>query len=422
VTVALVAAAALDDHVLVLFEYDVALVEEVEDGDGRELGRGAAGLGHLARVHQVHQGLDDRVVGRVHVGVEREVALAAAVISVVAVGRDYPVLPLEVAEAHVERLYLAGARVVLDLGVGVGVAGPVVEGRDLGLLLALGLALLAHLPLAQARALEEADHERLLVSGAPEADEADLLGPHLVDAALGRVDREVDAPVRPGLGQPALEGRANVQGDPALAAAARVHRVQVLELALPVREPQHPVGREGEGAPVARGPHPLEAPIEPELRPDEPRLLGRLRHVEPEPLAALVSDARHVLAPRGEAHYHVALVDGPEVLAAELGPRARALLQRALVDVQEELGRGAAHLGPPGRRPLRQPQQAQDLVLDLPALPLPDDVVHEGLVAAVVHVEAARALCQCRGRRRRRQRQHQQQRQQRPRRRRHGGG
>ena len=83
---------ALDDHVLVLFEYDVAALVKVEHGDGGERGGGAAGLGHLARVHEVHQGLDDGVVGGVHVGAKGEGALPVAVLGLVALGGDDPVL------------------------------------------------------------------------------------------------------------------------------------------------------------------------------------------------------------------------------------------------------------------------------------------------------------------------------------------
>ena len=41
-------------HVLVLLEDDVGVVVEVEHRDGMQLGRCAAGLGHVIRVHEVH--------------------------------------------------------------------------------------------------------------------------------------------------------------------------------------------------------------------------------------------------------------------------------------------------------------------------------------------------------------------------------
>lgn len=65
-----VAAAGFDHHVLVALEDDVRVVVEVEYHDGREARGGAAGLGRLRGVHQVHQGLDDGMVGRV--AVQRE--------------------------------------------------------------------------------------------------------------------------------------------------------------------------------------------------------------------------------------------------------------------------------------------------------------------------------------------------------------
>lgn len=86
------ATAALHDHVFVLLQYNVAFVEEIQHWDRRELGRGAARLWYLTRADQVHQGLDDRVIGRVHMGVQREIALAAAIICVVSVRCYDPVL------------------------------------------------------------------------------------------------------------------------------------------------------------------------------------------------------------------------------------------------------------------------------------------------------------------------------------------
>ena len=49
-----VAATRPDHHVLVLLEDDVGVVVEVEHGDGVELGRSAARLGNVLRVHQVN--------------------------------------------------------------------------------------------------------------------------------------------------------------------------------------------------------------------------------------------------------------------------------------------------------------------------------------------------------------------------------
>lgn len=49
----LVAAAGPDHHVPVLLQDDVGAVVEVEDGNGVELSRGAARLGHRLRVDEV---------------------------------------------------------------------------------------------------------------------------------------------------------------------------------------------------------------------------------------------------------------------------------------------------------------------------------------------------------------------------------
>lgn len=91
-----------DLHVPVLLQDDVGVVVEVHDGDGAELGGGAAGFGRRVLAHEVDERLDDGVVGGVHLGVEREGALALAVEGRVTVGRYDPVLPLEVLEGHVQ--------------------------------------------------------------------------------------------------------------------------------------------------------------------------------------------------------------------------------------------------------------------------------------------------------------------------------
>jgi len=117
-----VAAAGVDDHVVVLLEDDVErlVVEEQQDARGAR-GR-AAGARHAGRVHDVEQRLHDRVVGGVLRRRQREGALARAVERVVAARRDDPALngspfqppasprpapvahvPVQRAEAHVER-------------------------------------------------------------------------------------------------------------------------------------------------------------------------------------------------------------------------------------------------------------------------------------------------------------------------------
>lgn len=49
-----VAATGSHHHVLVLLEDDVGVVVKVEDGNGVQLGRRTAGLGHVLWVHEVH--------------------------------------------------------------------------------------------------------------------------------------------------------------------------------------------------------------------------------------------------------------------------------------------------------------------------------------------------------------------------------
>lgn len=51
-----VATTGPDHHVLVLLQDDVGVVVKVEHGDGVQLGGGAAGLGHVLRVHEVDLG------------------------------------------------------------------------------------------------------------------------------------------------------------------------------------------------------------------------------------------------------------------------------------------------------------------------------------------------------------------------------
>lgn len=119
------------------------------------------------------------------------------------------------------------------------------------------------------------------------------------------------------------------------------------------------------------------------------------------------------LTPRHESHNDVTLVNGLQVLPSEaeivlpLLARTRGqqrksvvllILKSVAVDVEEELGRRFVD-GPPagvavmvvvlGRRPVRQSQEAEQLLLDLLLLALAREPLHHGLVHAVVHVDAA---------------------------------
>jgi len=87
---------ALHHHVLILLQNHVGALVKVEDGDAAELGGSAARLRHVEGRHQVDEGLDDGVVGGVHVRVQGEGALAVAVEGGVPVRGDDPVLPAQV--------------------------------------------------------------------------------------------------------------------------------------------------------------------------------------------------------------------------------------------------------------------------------------------------------------------------------------
>lgn len=193
-------ATALDNHVLVLLEDDVGLVVEIEYRNRSQLCRCAAGLWYLTRIHQVHQGLYDGVIRGVHVRVQRKVAFPAAVVGVETLGSNYPVLPGQILEAHVQGLNSASLSAVLNLGIDVGIEAPVEVTQEVGRLLALafGFALAPGVRgrdrgrlLPDPRAFEEADHEGLLVGLALESHNSDVLGLHLVDVSISRVNRQV---------------------------------------------------------------------------------------------------------------------------------------------------------------------------------------------------------------------------------------
>ena len=95
-------AARLDHHVFVFLENDIRTLVKIQDGDSTELGGGATRLGHVVGSHEMDEGLDNGVVGGVHVSVEREGALPVAVVSGVTVRSDDPVLPTQVFETHVQ--------------------------------------------------------------------------------------------------------------------------------------------------------------------------------------------------------------------------------------------------------------------------------------------------------------------------------
>lgn len=97
-----VAATGSDHHVAVLAQDDVVAAVIVEHRGGTQLGRGAARLGDHVWLHQVHQGLQDGMVGGIHAGVQWKGALPLTVVSRVALRGDDPVQPAKVLEADVE--------------------------------------------------------------------------------------------------------------------------------------------------------------------------------------------------------------------------------------------------------------------------------------------------------------------------------
>ncbi|CAN8020861.1 unnamed protein product, partial [Ixodes persulcatus] len=103
-----VAAASIDDHARQHAVDDVVVIVEVEHRNGRDLARGAAGASGAGQVHLLYE-VRVRVLLHEHVW-----ALAAAVVGLVALGRDDPV-PAELLEVHRQRVAAAAllARVLL---------------------------------------------------------------------------------------------------------------------------------------------------------------------------------------------------------------------------------------------------------------------------------------------------------------------
>lgn len=74
------AATGLDYHVAVLPQDDIVAAVIVEHRGGTQFGGCTACLGDYIWLHQVHQGLQDGVVGGIHAGVQREGALSLTVV------------------------------------------------------------------------------------------------------------------------------------------------------------------------------------------------------------------------------------------------------------------------------------------------------------------------------------------------------
>lgn len=109
------ASAAFHNHVLVFFKIHICLVDVVQHRDWDQFCWSAARFGHLGRMIQVYQRLDDRMVGGVHVCIEREVTFATAVVRSIAFRCNNPFMPLQIFEANVQLLNPAALVLVVRL-------------------------------------------------------------------------------------------------------------------------------------------------------------------------------------------------------------------------------------------------------------------------------------------------------------------
>lgn len=88
----LMASTAFNNHVLIFFQNDVGVVQKVEHRYWCEFCGSAVRLGNFIWVHEMNQGLNNRMVRSVHVSVQGEVTLPAAVERSVAVWSNDPIL------------------------------------------------------------------------------------------------------------------------------------------------------------------------------------------------------------------------------------------------------------------------------------------------------------------------------------------
>lgn len=95
-------ATGLHHHIAVFLENDIVAGIVIKDRSGAQLCGGTAGLGDAIGLHQVHQGLQDGMVGGIHAGVQWEGTLPLTVIGRVALRCNDPVQPTKVLKANVE--------------------------------------------------------------------------------------------------------------------------------------------------------------------------------------------------------------------------------------------------------------------------------------------------------------------------------
>ena len=114
-----VASAASSNHVVVLFQNDVLVVVEVEQGDGEEFVGHATGRAHVFRAHaqRVHDALHRGVVGGLLALTQRERALPRTVVRIVPFGRDDPPGPPDLVEVYVHLVLGTRAAVAVAANV-----------------------------------------------------------------------------------------------------------------------------------------------------------------------------------------------------------------------------------------------------------------------------------------------------------------
>ncbi len=94
-------------HVLILFVHDVVTGVYVKYTDGAEFCGDATARRSAVGVHGVHERLNDGVVGRLQVRPQWEVAHALAVVGFVIQRSDDPVVPSQLFEIDMQRLFAA---------------------------------------------------------------------------------------------------------------------------------------------------------------------------------------------------------------------------------------------------------------------------------------------------------------------------
>lgn len=127
------AAAAFDDHTVVVLEHSFGVLVEIEHGDGRQRGGHAARPRNGGRIDGADECLDDRMVGGVEMIAHLGGTLAGAVVRVVVAGRHYPVVPADIFEADLQRV---AAALVALAPAGPGAALPPLQRHQVGAVLA----------------------------------------------------------------------------------------------------------------------------------------------------------------------------------------------------------------------------------------------------------------------------------------------